>query len=654
MAITFIDFASNNADAASSTAVDVSGIGIQENDVLIFFGSCDNDASSTGFDQPSGFTEIQPHTETSGSHSNIAGYKVADGTETSITVNVAGAASERGYAIIACYRGVDPADPIQKSNHNEGGSDQTGVITSITPDTDNCAVLCFVGTERGNAGAAFVSSWPSTISERDDNSNGPPGTGAASSAGAFGDVIQTSAAAVSGNIDLSGLTGGNTNWGTFAVVLNPLTLSPGLGGLDIEWVNSASNGAANGADFSVTLPSMQQLDVVVVTLFGYDSGAEEVTISSSGWTKAAEYYSSSIKLEISYKVMGETPDSSVAINGSTNASDAASAIAQVFRNVDVEQVLDQASPDPSLAGSGNPDSPSITTLTDGAWVCSCVGSFGALSGPSAPSGYSNDDTLQTTDSFNSSIGAASKLVATAGAENPGAWSGFASATNIAATIALRPSTIIRVIGTAGNAAANGADFSITIPGDVQEGDLVLVYTHLCDTTNAVDGYTKISSVPIYYKFMGATPDTTVDVTGLGNSLAANSAVCAVVRGVDASVLDATTTADGGTGAPPDSPSITTQTDGALVVSFGGSQVNDASVTEPTDYLNPASATASDTVSSTAAVATRRIDSAGAEDPGAWSDWTNGTWNAYSVALKPQGPAGAIIWKPHPLQHILVR
>jgi len=64
-------------------------------------------------------------------------------------------------------------------------------------------VVAFQGHENGNAGNGIISSWPGSFTERSDNVNGPPGTGAASSAGAFADDIQTTKADVSGTITLS-------------------------------------------------------------------------------------------------------------------------------------------------------------------------------------------------------------------------------------------------------------------------------------------------------------------------------------------------------------------------------------------------------------------------------------------------------------------
>ncbi|MCA9325216.1 hypothetical protein KDA23_04100 [Candidatus Saccharibacteria bacterium] len=212
MAISYIGTASDNIDNSTSVIVDVSSIGIQDYDVVVFFGSCDG----AGFDLPAGFMSIQD-TDTAGSHNNLLAYRVASSADTSYTVTAS--TSERGIAIFSVYRGVDILDPIDASTTNTG-TGSTASLNSLTPSADDCAVIACVGTEKGNGGSAIASGWPGSLVERNDNVNGPPGTGAASSAAALADYIQTTATAVSGNVTLAN---GSTNWGAMSVALKPQT-----------------------------------------------------------------------------------------------------------------------------------------------------------------------------------------------------------------------------------------------------------------------------------------------------------------------------------------------------------------------------------------------------------------------------------------------
>ena len=209
--VTLVETSTNNTDNTTSMSLSVP-TGTVDDDVILFFGSCDG----TGYSLPTGFTSLHD-VATGGTHKNILAYRVASSEPASYTISVA-SGSERGWGIFATYRNVDTVSPIDGSNSNTGGSNTTAVMSSLTPSVNDCAVAVFAGLESGNAGNGIATSWPSTVTEQNDNVNGPPGTGAGSSAGAFGDVIQTTAAAVSGNI---ALTGGNTFWGVMAVALAP-------------------------------------------------------------------------------------------------------------------------------------------------------------------------------------------------------------------------------------------------------------------------------------------------------------------------------------------------------------------------------------------------------------------------------------------------
>lgn len=202
--------ANTNNEASTTLAVPT---GTQDGDVIVFCGSCDG---TVGYNIPSGFSTDED-ANTPGTHNNIMGHKVASSEPANYTISV-GSGTERGWCAFLTYRNVDNTTPVNKSNSNTGGSNTTGVITSITPDNNDSCVVVFAGLESGNAGNPVVTSWPGSLVEQLDNDNGPPGTGNGSSAGAVAHEIQSGAgSAVSGNISL---TGGNTNWGVMALVLN--------------------------------------------------------------------------------------------------------------------------------------------------------------------------------------------------------------------------------------------------------------------------------------------------------------------------------------------------------------------------------------------------------------------------------------------------
>jgi hypothetical protein len=119
--------------------------------------------------------------------------------------------------------------------------------------------------------------------------------------------------------------------------------------------------------------------------------------------------------------------------------------------------------------------------------------------------------------------------------------------------------------------------------------------------------------------MGASPDSSVDIDDDGDTARASGALVYVLRGVDTSQpYDANAILGVASGAV-NSAEITTVTNGAWVITFGGSTALDTTVTAPTNYENQLDITGNDTTNDITMVgATRLIASAGAENPGAWT------------------------------------
>lgn len=122
----------------------------------------------------------------------------------------------------------------------------------------------------------------------------------------------------------------------------------------------------------------------------------------------------------------------------------------IFRGVHAD-IYDVA-PDSAHIAEGTDDSTpgphaEITTVTDGAWVLACLALTNSeVNTPGAPSGY----TLITSHTIhNRQVYVAYKLVATAGAETPGAWTHSVSANtaeSIMYTIALKPAGVAGATG----------------------------------------------------------------------------------------------------------------------------------------------------------------------------------------------------------------
>jgi len=196
----------------------------------------------------------------------------------------------------------------------------------------------------------------------------------------------------------------------------------------------------------------------------------------------------------------------------------------------------------------------------------------------------------------------------------------------------------------------------TLPGTPATNDIVLIciaadsYT----STSGVQGqgYTNIvgptGTTPghqICFKRMGSTPDTTVVVTRETGGTKKAAGLIQVWSGVDTTTAqDATATVATGLSANPNSPSITTVTDGARVFSVAllDDDESSGSVTYPSGYGNTLARDTNGAVSgdgATVAIASINKATAGAEDPGAYTI-TSDEWRAVTIALRPAANGAA--------------
>jgi len=176
-----------------------------------------------------------------------------------------------------------------------------------------------------------------------------------------------------------------------------------------------------------------------------------------------------------------------------------------------------------------------------------------------------------------------------------------------------------------------------LPATAQEGDYVLVFIayNPAGTSNVNGGYSTAGFVLVgstaamacYYKKMGATPDTTVDVS----SMTTGNATIVILRGCDGTTLEDTAEIDASnaSSSTPDPASITTVTDGAMVIAAIACS-NDISGSGM-----PAGYTEIENVFSGKSNVTmyKSIATAGAEDPGGYGSATT-NWAATTYAFRP--------------------
>jgi len=136
---------------------------------------------------------------------------------------------------------------------------------------------------------------------------------------------------------------------------------------------------------------------------------------------------------VSRKVLSGA-DASVVFPAGVNLDGNACAVI-VLRGVDNTTPEDTATT--LTTGTGAADSPSITTVTNGAWVISAFGGNFAVDPITCPTGYGNQVDITSSASTQVTVGAATKLKSPAGAENPGPWVDYFGAF-VAVSIAVRP------------------------------------------------------------------------------------------------------------------------------------------------------------------------------------------------------------------------
>ena len=219
---------------------------------------------------------------------------------------------------------------------------------------------------------------------------------------------------------------------------------------------------------------------------------------------------------------------------------------------------------------------------------------------------------------------------------------------------------ISFIGSAEGSSANGGNVILTLPGPPIADDLVIVAYAIGDNDDVdfnmamvTTGYTEVAdlfandvqdaNLGVYWKVMGATPDTTAEVDGQGGADAAVAAVCMVFRGVDTvTPMDVTpTTATGINTMHPNPPSINFLDAAAWTVIAGVSGHvlgGTGTYTFPTGYVTNAINQGQDDTSDVTVGMGYRTTPADPEDPGVMThsgtDSADASWCAATLALRP--------------------
>jgi len=410
-------------------------------------------------------------------------------------------------------------------------------------------------------------------------------------------------------------------------------------------VNASTTGT------TVSLPGTPAEDDICIVFIANDIPTQfPALVSSAGWEVFYLDNLGVLTLAGYWKRMGSTPDTGIDIDNDELRDHAV--LAYTIRGIAANVSPFAGLIDESSGAGSTFDPPSHTPDFDGTLIITAMAIDDTDDAMTAgPSGYSNFTAI---GGDQISLAAATKTQATAAAEDPGVftlsganddWSGitFSLREETSPAIAAPAITIVQK----STALVEGSSVNVSL-NSLQEDDLVIVYRARDISVANISGYTTIvddggGDTPGYsaeYKFMGATPDTQVTIPA-ATALQPAAAAVVAYRGVDTTTpLDVTTTTATGSAGTPNSPSITTTTDGALVVAFGAHDDDDIDLMAPPEgFIDFILRNAGVGNSATVMVAHRVVATAGTVNPTVFSADFTDDWFAATIALRPAATSG---------------
>jgi hypothetical protein len=218
--------------------------------------------------------------------------------------------------------------------------------------------------------------------------------------------------------------------------------APASGNITIVDTAEAAN-AIDGGDVTITLSNIAGLaeNDVVFVMCGtprLGSGTAATFSGGGGTSVSGPSENTIIRTQVHRKVMSSSPDTTVVCSGTANASDAIVGVAIALRGVNASTPEDATPTIKNDTASTNPDAISITTATNNAWVLDFASSESNDGAVTVPTGYSNLINTAGSDTRPMSIAVSTIIKATAGAEDPPAYTNWNTARWNAHTVAVRP------------------------------------------------------------------------------------------------------------------------------------------------------------------------------------------------------------------------
>lgn len=256
-------------------------------------------------------------------------YKVADGSETSVSVLGVSSNTRGGATAVHVWRGVDPYIPLDVTTTSETGLNTVKPnAPSITPATTGSVIIAC------GLGAAIASNTTALITPS-GMENGVNVVGVGTSSGCKASIA--SVAWTSGAYDPAAWTGGGTDSVDYAWCAATLALRPNQNITPPTFIASAqTQNATVGAALVINKPAGTQAgDLMVAAVAGGTSDTTTWT-GDTGWTEVADL-ASKPNVRLAYKVAGSSEPASYTFTASSGANTNAGCIL-TYRNATYDTV----------------------------------------------------------------------------------------------------------------------------------------------------------------------------------------------------------------------------------------------------------------------------------------------------------------------------
>lgn len=210
---------------------------------------------------------------------------------------------------------------------------------------------------------------------------------------------------------------------------------------------------SNLKDASNATPTLQQRDLIIVVV--NVTGTTDVTQANllpSGYTAMhTDLYAddtNDTNLQVGYKFMGASPDTTVSIPAATSTVNGVAYSIYAFRGVDIDTPMDVTTTTVTGTNGGVPNAPAITPSTAGTWLfivgASAMAAGVAVTAPSSGVSTTTNhsrNAVITSTTVDAAVSCCIKTDWSSGSFDPATFGGGTSTntgSNAAVTIALRP------------------------------------------------------------------------------------------------------------------------------------------------------------------------------------------------------------------------